>query len=88
MDVCRHLRSGADGLETLCSQIYVSGENLMALAHHCESQSEANLIHNAMSQFGLPANLAPYHSVSTKKKRNKIVMLNLRNFSEREAGHS
>ena len=41
-NVVRHLRSGADSLETLSSQIYVSGENLMALAHHCESQSEAH----------------------------------------------
>ena len=64
-DVVRHLRSGADGLETLCSQLFVSGENLMALGHHCESQAEAHLIHNCMSQYGLPANLAPYHSVSS-----------------------
>ena len=71
MNVARHLRSGADGIETMCSQIFVSGENLMALAHHCQNQSEANLIHNAMSQFGLPANLAPYHSVSFFCSRGK-----------------
>ena len=63
-DICRHLRSGADGLEALSSKIYVSGENLLSLAAHAENQAEAHLIHNVMSRFGIPASKAPYHKVS------------------------
>ena len=63
-DVCRHLRSGASGLEALSSKIYISGENLLSLAAHAEGQSEANLIHNVMSRFGIPADQTPYHKVS------------------------
>ena len=59
-----HLRRGADGLDSFCSKLYASGENLLSLGTHAESQFEAYNIHNAMSKFGLPADSAPYHQVS------------------------
>ena len=62
-DVIRHLRSGADGLESLASKIYVNGESLLALATHAENQSESYLVHTMMSRFGVPAGMAPYHKV-------------------------
>ena len=64
LDVSNHLRKGADGIESFCSKVFVSGENLLSLGEHAESQSEAFTIHSAMSKYGLPANLAPYHRVS------------------------
>ena len=63
MDVCGHLRQGADGLEAFCTKVYASGENLLSLGVHAESQAEAYMIHNAMSTYGLPAQNAPYHQV-------------------------
>ena len=64
LDVCRHLRKGADGLESFYSKVYVSGENLLSLGTHAESQAEAHTIHSAMSKWGIPADTAPFHKVS------------------------
>ena len=63
MNVCNHLRQGATGLESFCSKVYTSGENLLSLGTHAEAQAEAYTIHNAMSTFGLPAQDIPYHQV-------------------------
>ena len=62
-DVSKHLRDGADGLDSLCSKIYLSGENLLALSEHAQSQSDAFTVHTAMMQYGLPSKTTPYHKV-------------------------
>ena len=61
--MCEHLRNGAESLELFGNKLYAGGENMMALSEHAQAQSAAHLIHVAMTDFGLPADSAPYHEV-------------------------